>query len=66
MLNSIKAIQAQQLYKVQPVSLQDGSNGRKPQNATLDDDFFMSGKYNLEYPKVEGSPTLGKSLDLRI
>ena len=47
MLNSIKAIQAQQLYKVQPVSLQDGSNGRKPQNAALNDNFFMSGKYNL-------------------
>lgn len=67
MLDSIKAIQAQQLYKVQPVSLNDGSNGRRPQETSLNQNanFFMRGGYNLEYPSVEGSPVLGKSLDFR-
>ncbi len=67
MLDSIKAIQAQQLFKVQPVSLNDGSNGRRPQETSLNQNanFFMRGGYNLEYPSVEGSPVIGKSLDFR-
>lgn len=67
MLDSIKAIQAQQLFKVQPVSFNDGSNGRRPQETSLNQNanFFMRGGYNLEYPSVEGSPVLGKSLDFR-
>lgn len=66
MLDSIKAIQAQQLYKVQPVAYNDGSNGRKAGDAGMNNNnFFMNGSYNLEYPSVKGSPTLGRSLDLR-
>ena len=67
MLDSIKAIQAQQLYKVQPVSFNDGSNGKRTQETSLNQNanFFMRGGYNLEYPSVEGSPVLGKSLDFR-
>lgn len=65
MLDSIKAIQAQQLYKVQPVAYNDGSNGRKSGGTESNYNFFASGAYNLEYPKVQGSPTLGKNLDFR-
>ncbi len=62
MLDSIKAVQAQQLYRVQPVSLNDGSNGRQQKNSEVN--FFSSGNYNLNRPSIEGSPTLGRSLDL--
>lgn len=62
MLDSIKAVQAQQIYKVQPVAWNDGSNGR--QQKTSETNFFSSGKYNLNYPSVKGSETVGKSLDL--
>ena len=65
MLDSIKAIQAQQLYRVQPVAYNDGSNGRKPNSSEFNKNFFTNGSYNLEYPSVKGSPTLGRSLDLR-
>ena len=67
MLDSIKAIQAQQLFKVQPVSFNEGSNGRRPQETTFNQNanFFMRGAYNLEYPSDEGSPVLGRSLDFR-
>lgn len=67
MLDSIKAIQAQQLYKVQPVTLNDSSSTKKSQQAGMNfgENFFMRGHYNLEYPSVEGSPTLGRSLDFR-
>lgn len=66
MLNSIKAIQAQQLYRVQPVAYNDGTNGgRKTQNNPFSDNFFSNGVHNLEYPSIKGSPTLGRSLDLR-
>ncbi len=62
MLDSIKAVQAQQIYKVQPVAWNDGSNGR--QQKTSEANFFSSGMYNLNYPSVKGSETLGRSLDL--
>lgn len=63
MLDSIKAVQAQQLYRVQPVSFNDGSGGRQQRNSEVN--FFSNGgAYNLNRPSVEGSPTLGRSLDL--
>lgn len=62
MLDSIKAVQAQQIYKVQPVAWNDGSNGR--QQKTSEANFFSNGAHNLNYPSVKGSDTLGRSLDL--
>lgn len=62
MLDSIKAVQAQQLYRVQPVAYNDGSNGRQPQRNT-EINFFANGGHNLNYPSVKGSETLGKALD---
>lgn len=62
MLDSIKAVQAQQLYRVQPVSFNDGSGGRQQRNSEVN--FFTNGAYNLNRPSVENSPTLGRSLDL--
>ena len=62
MLESIKAVQAQQLYRVQPVSFNEGSNGRQQKNSEVN--FFTNGAYSLNRPSVEGSPTVGRSLDL--
>ncbi|MBR6098687.1 hypothetical protein IKP85_02965 [bacterium] len=62
---SVKSIQAQQLFKVQPVNLEEKSNQRtfKQQEMTGVNPF--TGKaYNPLYPSVENSPTLGRSLDL--
>ena len=67
MLETVKAIQAQQLYKVQPVSLYE-TNGRQQDNrqqALLGGFNMTTGKsYNPFYPSVENSPILGRSLDL--
>lgn len=66
MLNSIRAIQAQQLYKVPPVSYDNGAKNKKNQSSAINNNnFFMNGSYNLEYPKVQGSATLGRNLDFR-
>lgn len=62
MFDSIKSVQAQQLYRVQPVALNDSSNGRQQKNSEVN--FFANGSYNLNRPSVEGSQTLGRSLDL--
>lgn len=62
MLDSIKAVQAQQIYRVQPVAWNDGTNGR--QQKTSETNFFANGAHNLNYPSVKGSETLGRSLDL--
>ena len=62
MLDSIKAVQAQQIYRVQPVAFNDGSNGR--QQKTSETNFLANGAHNLNYPSVKGSETLGRSLDL--
>lgn len=62
MLDSIKSIQAQQMFRVQPVNLNDGSNGRK-QNAS-ETNIFANNTYNLNRPSVDGNPNLGRSLDL--
>ncbi len=62
---SVKAIQAQQLYKVQPVSLEEKSNNRNfRQQETTGINPFTNKNYNPLYPSVENSPTLGRSLDL--
>ena len=62
---SVKAIQAQQIYKVQPVSLDEKSNQRKPRQQNMSGvNPFTGQAYNPLYPSVENSPTLGKSLDL--
>ena len=66
MLESVKAIQAQQLYKVQPVSLYE-TNGRQDnrQQALLGGFNESTGRsYNPFHPSVENSPVLGRSLDL--
>lgn len=65
MLSSIKAIQAQQLYRVQPVTINNGSNDRNHNESVNEKNFFARGAYNLEYPSVEGSPVLGRALDIR-
>ncbi len=62
MLDSIKAVQAQQIYKVQPVAWNDGTNAKQQKNAEVN--FFANGGHNLNYPSIKGSETLGKSLDL--
>ncbi len=65
MLDSVKAIQAQQIYRVQPVSLDEKSNNRNNQQQQLAGVNFFTGKtYSPNYPSVENSPTLGRSLDL--
>lgn len=66
MLDSVKAIQAKQMYRVQPVSLDEKSQGRNNQQQQLlgGVNFFTGKSYTPNYPSVEGSPTLGKSLDL--
>ncbi len=66
MLESVKAVQAQQLYKVQPVSLYE-TNGRQDNRQQMLFSGFnaSTGKsYNPFYPSVENSPVLGRSLDL--
>ena len=63
MLDSIKAVQAQQLYRVQLVAFNDGSNGRQAQkNSEIN--FFANGYNTLNHPSVKGNDTIGKSLDL--
>lgn len=62
MLDSIKAVQAQQMYRVQPVAYNDGSNGRQQKNNEVN--FFANGGHNLNYPSIKGNETIGKSLDL--
>lgn len=67
MFKSIEAIQAQQLYKVQPVSLYEQNNDQRnnSQQAMLTGFIAFSGKtYNPFYPSVENSPTLARSIDL--
>jgi hypothetical protein len=62
---SVKAVQAQQLYKVQPVSLEDKSNQRNfRQQEMAGINPFTQKTYNPFYPSVENSPTLARSLDL--
>lgn len=62
MFESIKAVSAQNIFKVQPVSMNDGSNGR---NQTKSDVNIFAGINNsLNAPSIQGSATLGKSLDL--
>lgn len=62
MFDSIKAVQAQQMYRVQPVSYNDGSNGKQQKNSEVN--FFSNGANNLNYPSIKGNETVGKSLDL--
>ena len=66
MLESVKAIQAQQLYKVQPVNLFETTGRQDNRQQSLLGGFNAStGKsYNPFYPSVENSPVLGRSLDL--
>ena len=68
MFESIKAIQAQQVYKVQPVNLFETSTSRNPlsqlPSQTLGATPFSGQSYNPFYPSVENSPTLARSLDL--
>jgi len=66
MLDSVKAIQAQQIYRVQPVSLDEKSKNRNNQQQQLlgGVNFFTGKSYTPNYPSVENSPTLAKSLDL--
>lgn len=65
MLDSVKAIQAQQVYRVHPVSLDEKSNHRNNQQQQMAGVNFFTGKaYSPNYPSVENSPTLGHSLDL--
>ena len=62
---SVKSIQAQQIYKVQPVTLEEKSNQRNFRQQELTGVNPFTGKgYNPLYPSVENSPTLGRSLDL--
>lgn len=67
MLDLVKAIQAQQIYRVQPVSLDEKSNNnnsRNNQQLLGGVNFFTGKSYSPNYPSVENSPTLGRSLDL--
>lgn len=65
MLDSVKAIQAQQIYRVQPISLNEKSNYKNnEQQRSVGVNFFTGKTYYPNYPSVEGSPVLGKSLDL--
>lgn len=65
MLDSVKAIQAQQIYRVQPISLNEKSNyNNNEQQRFVGVNFFTGKTYSPNYPSVEGSPVLGKSLDL--
>ncbi len=63
---SVKAVQAQQLYKVPPVVLDEKSNRKSapPQQQMAGVNPFTQKAYNPLYPSVENSPTLGRSLDL--
>jgi len=63
---SVKAIQAQQLYKVPPVVFDEKSNNR---NISQRQEYtginpFKQNVYTPNHPSVENSPTLGKNLDL--
>lgn len=62
MFDSIKAVQPQQIYRVQPVTYNDGSNGRQQKNSEVN--FFANKGNNLNYPSIKGNETVGKSLDL--
>ena len=62
---SVKSVQAQQIYRVQPVTLEEKSNRRNFKQQELSGINPFSGKsYSPAYPSVENSPTLAKSLDL--
>lgn len=61
-MESIKAIQAQQIYRVQPVAWNDGTSSRQQKNSEVN--FFANGGHNLNYPSIKGSDTVGRSLDL--
>lgn len=61
---SVKSIQAQQLFRVQPVNLEEKANRRNSKQQELSGLNPFTGKaYSPLYPSVENSPTLGKSLD---
>ena len=65
MFEAIKAIQAQQVYKVHPVNLFETSTNRNnPMIQTSGVNPFSGQSYNPFYPSVENSPTLARSLDL--
>lgn len=64
-MNPIKAIQQNNIFKVNPVSLY--GNREQYGNNKLDSGLFSSqsgGNYNLNHPKVIGSETQAKFLDL--
>ena len=63
---SVKSIQAQQIYKVQPVTVEENAGRRAfpQQEQEMQGVNPFTGKaYNPLYPSVENS-SLGRSLDL--
>lgn len=54
-MNSVKAIQPNNIYRVNPINLFEN----KKQNANL----FAQGEYNLSHPKIAGSDTKAGRLD---
>ena len=63
---SVKAIQAQQIYKIQPVTIDEKAQKRTPQQQQIisGGNPFVAAKYSPMHPSVENSPTLGRHLDL--
>ena len=62
---SVKAVQAQQIYKVQPVSLEEKNDRRNFRQQDMSGVNPFTGKsYCPSYPSIENSPKLGRSLDL--
>ncbi len=54
-MNSVKAIQPNNIYRVNPVNLFEN----RKQNSNL----FNNSEYNLNHPKVFGSETQARTLD---
>lgn len=55
-MNKINAIQPNSFYRVNPVNLFD--------NYRQNNNLFAQSQYNLNHPKVFGSETQARSLDL--
>ena len=63
---SVKSVQAQQIYKVQPVAFEEKTNRRafhQQEQEMAGVNPFTGKAYNPLYPSVENS-SLGRSLDL--
>ena len=65
-MSAIKPIQANMMFKVDPVSFYSPRNNQQDSQNFVKQDLFKNSEngYNLFHPKIAGSETKAKILDL--